>query len=150
MKKVFLLGAFLLLVACAKHQAPLIWPCTDSSLNFSGVLHSPQGDIPVQGALKDAREKIRYAVIMQNGILLGSGFIEKAGRSVVPAYSSPTARLAVKQIGKALALFLDGYADQGEKGGDFPWKKVDKRFRFQDKQLTLTINMQDSLCPTLK
>lgn len=145
MRKLAFLAFVLLSAACARQPSPVEWSFARNSLTFSGVLHSPQGDIPLQGALKDSGEEVRYAVIMQNGILLGSGSIGKERGRVAPVQLAPSAGPAVRQIGKALSLFLDCRVMKGE-GCACPWKEVDKSLRFQDKRLELAITLQDAIC----
>lgn len=149
MRKLAFLAFVLLSAACARQPSPVEWPFARNSLIFSGVLHSPQGDIPLQGALKDSGEEVRYAVIMQNGILLGSGSIGKECGSITPVQLAPSAGPAVKQIGKALYLFLGCRVKRGE-GCTCPWKEVDKSLLFQDKRLELAITLQDAICLDLK
>ena len=139
MKKLALAALLFLLAACARTQGPLLWPLERDSLRFSGVLHSPQGDIPLQGALKNSGNGLRYAVIMQNGILLGTGLIDRDERRAEPVQLAPSAGPAVRKVGDALALFLACRAEHRAAPCDCPWKEVDNLCRFQDKRLELTI-----------
>lgn len=142
----FLLAS--LLTACGRPQAPLSWPYDTASLDFSGILHTSRADIPIQGALQKQGQEMRYAVIIQNGILLGTGRIDPASGRVEIVQHAPAARPVVTRIGKALVLFLEGR--EGGHDGDGAWQRTGRHSRFRDKGLEIDLSTQDITCRDLK
>lgn len=137
-----------LLPACGRQQASLSWPYDATSLDFTGIMHTARADIPIQGALQKQGQEMRYAVIIQNGILLGTGCIDPASGRVEIVQHAPAARPVVTRIGKALVLFLEGGV--GRHGGDGAWQQTGRHSHFQDKGLEIDLSTQDDTCRDLK
>lgn len=149
MKPLFLLLLLLsLLAACGRTHVPLSWPCEADRLDFTGILHASRADIPIQGALQKHRQEIRYAVIIQNGILLGTGRIDPSSGRATAVQHARDAGPVVTHIGKVLALFLDCSA--GHHDAACSWKRIDKHSHFHDKRLEIVIPLQDTTCRDLK
>lgn len=148
MKTLLLLMLFVLTSSCGRPHIPLTWPYEGDSLSFTGILHAPRGDIPIQGAFQRHEQEIRYAVIIQNGILLGTGRIDPASGRVDTVQNAPAARPVVTRIGKALVLFLE--CEAGRHDEACAWKQSDRHSHFHDKGLELDIPTQDSTCRTPK
>lgn len=145
MKPLILLLLVFLLTACAgRPHIPLSWPCETDSLSFTGILHAPQADIPIQGAFQKHGQEVRYAVIIQNGILLGTGRIDLASGRTVLVQQARAAGPVVMRIGRAIALFLSCGADRHD--GACPWERIDKNWHFHDKRLEIAIPVQDTPC----
>ena len=107
MKTFLLLLLLSLLAACGRPHVPLSWSCGTDRLDFTGIVHASRADIPIQGALQKHGQEIRYAVIIQNGILLGTGRIDPGSGRANAVQHARGAGPVVTRIGKALALFLD-------------------------------------------
>ena len=148
MKTFLLLLLLSLLAACGRPHVPLSWSCGTDRLDFTGIVHASRADIPIQGALQKHGQEIRYAVIIQNGILLGTGRIDPVSGRASAVQHARGASPVVTRIGKALALFLD--CSSGHHDAACPWKRIDKHSHFHDKRLEIIIPLQDITCRDLK
>lgn len=141
----------LLLPACAARTIePLSWPFAQPDIPFTGVLHTLQGDMPIQGMLEHTGNEFRYAGITQNGFLLGIGILHSDSDDITLLKTAPSAESALRRIGNALRLLLS-CPKENDASDQYPWQALDNVHSFQDNMMTLTLTLPiASPCRTLK